>query len=538
MSSQAKTVDPQDTVRLSLSGRFCILAPSGEVLTPKAVKQQALLALLASSRTGERGRGWLQDKLWSTRAPEQASNSLRQALSGIRRSLRDWQDVFETDHTSVRLRLDMVEVLDLPTDGEFLEGIDVRDAEFEEWLSLERSHRQQSIVLPMVSSRRAERRSISLVANGAPNEQLAYIENYLADIVAHTLRENLSVDVYSVVPNEVIADLLVARVQAMQPDPHTIAIRVSAENNSTNRILWSGHETLKTSSLSIHENEDLLALGNQLVNALADHLLIDADHSTERRNATQLGLSALKALFTMNEDQVSLADQNLKAAYDLDPRGIFLSWRAQLRGIQLVERHGVDINEVIDTGMRFADAALLDDPNNSMVLATVSNARLILDRDVSGATHLSQQSIQENPANPLAWWARSAASLYAEQHEDSYRHAKRGFKLAKGSPYRYWWDMQSALAAAVTGRVSEAIDMAERCAAFAPTFRPPLRYLIALYTATGQLDLASRKVERLMELEPDFSVDRLAHDPNYPVSLMRRTKLVSPNDLMRLDSSS
>lgn len=530
-----KNACAKEMIKFCLSGRFVVCCPNGQILTPKATKEQALLALLATSKSGERSRAWLQDKLWSDRAPEQASSSLRQALTGIRRRLGEWKAIFETDHKAVRLRVDMIEVLDLPTDGEFLEGIDVRDPEFEEWLSVERSKRQQSIVLPMVSAKLAERRSIALVANESSNDQLAYIETYLTDIVAHTLQESLNVDVYSTVPTEPVDGLLVAHVQAMQPDPQTVILRVRAENNGTSRILWSGHETLETPTGPAHENINVLALGNQLVNALADHLLVDGELNPHRRDATLLGLSALKSLFTMNEDQVYLADSALQEAYDLDPRGIFLSWRAQLRGIQLVERHGVDTQEVTETGMRFADAALLDDPNNSMVLATVSNARLILDRDISGAMHLSQQGITENPANPLAWWARSAASLYAEQHEQSYRHARRGYKLAKGSPYRFWWDLQYALAAAVTGRIDEAITVAERCAAFSPTFRPPLRYLIALYTTTGQFEQASRKVQRLMELEPDFSVERLAYDPGYPVSLMRRTKLVSPQELMQLE---
>ncbi len=530
-----KNACKREMIKFCLSGRFIVCTSTNEILTPKAAKEQALLALLATSKSGERSRTWLQDKLWSDRAPQQASSSLRQALTGIRRRLGDWKDVFETDQNSVRLRFDLVEVLDLPTDGEFLEGIDVRDPEFEEWLALERSNRQRPIVLPMVSAKLAERRSIALIANGASNDQLSYIEIYLADIVARTLQESLNVDVYSAVPDEPVDGLLVAHVQAMQPDPHTVILRVRAETNGTSRILWSGHVTLETFAEPAHENIDVLALGNQLVNALADHLLVDGELNRHRRDATLLGLSALKSLFTMNEDQVFLADNALEEAYDLDPRGIFLSWRAQLRGIQLVERHAVDPQEITETGMRFADAALLDDPKNSMVLATVSNARLILDRDISGATHLSQQGITENPANPLAWWARSAASLYAGQHEHSYLHAMRGYKLAKGSPYRFWWDLQYALAAAVTGRIDEAITAAERCAAFSPTFRPPLRYLIALYTTTGQFEQASRKVQRLMELEPDFTVERLAYDPGYPVSLMRRTKLVNPQDLMQLE---
>ncbi len=525
---------PGDWVTIRLSGRFAVFAPTGEPITPTAAKEQALLALLATSKTGERGRAWLQDKLWSDRAPQQAGSSLRHALSSLRRRLGEWQHIFETDHTSARLRLDLVDVFDLAADGEFLEGIDARDPEFEAWLALERSKRHQSIVLPMVSERLAARRSVSLIANGAGNERLSLIESFLADSVAHTLRESLNVEVFSKPPKEPSKDALVARLQAFQLNEESVALRVCAENTATSRILWSGNITLRSDQAITHDNVDILTLGNQLVNAMADHLLVDAHHDHDRRDATSLGLSALKSLFTMNEDRVLDADQNLQEAYALDQRAIFLSWRAQLRGIQLVERHAIDAAELIKTGLDLADMALRADPCNSMVLATVSNARLILDRDFSGAAHLSQQSIEANPSNPLAWWARSAASLYAQEAEDAYKFAVRGHQLAAGSPYRFWWDLQLALSAAVTGRIEEAISVAERCSALAPDFRPPLRYLIALYTTSGDYDQASRKVQRLVELEPDFSLERLAYDPQYPVSLMRRTELVNPESLMKL----
>ena len=137
--------------RMYLIGPFAITDPEGNVLTPKSQKSQAVLAMLALSLRGSRSRVWLRDKLWSDRPEDQASASLRQALLDIRKCLGDARDILVADKNTVSLRMDRIrlDIDEFLTDGHpggndelaaehFLEGVDVRDPEFEEWLTLER----------------------------------------------------------------------------------------------------------------------------------------------------------------------------------------------------------------------------------------------------------------------------------------------------------------------------------------------------------------------------------------------------------------
>jgi TolB-like protein/DNA-binding SARP family transcriptional activator len=145
-------------VQMCLLGAFAVIGPDGKNITPTGQKAQALLALVATSEHGVRSRVWLCDKLWSDRESEQAFANLRQALRHIRKCLGPHADVIEADRLSIRIRLDLVD-LDLlaltegrssqmegvaalrdSIDAEFLEGIDIRDPEFEEWLTTERSY--------------------------------------------------------------------------------------------------------------------------------------------------------------------------------------------------------------------------------------------------------------------------------------------------------------------------------------------------------------------------------------------------------------
>jgi hypothetical protein len=131
---------------INLIGRFHAARGDGTEVTPRGRKACALLALLALAPRKSRTRVWLQDKLWSDRAHEQAAGSLRQCLSEIRAAFGTDREILLSDNTAISLNSNAVaiDVDDLPRAlatcagavgaPELLEGIDVRDEEFEDWL--------------------------------------------------------------------------------------------------------------------------------------------------------------------------------------------------------------------------------------------------------------------------------------------------------------------------------------------------------------------------------------------------------------------
>ncbi len=130
---------------LDLAGPLCLSDAHGADLTPKSRKAQGLLALIATSPCLRRSRIWLQDKLWSERDPEQSAACLRQCLLRIRSALGDQADCLKMekgwigfDSARVVVRTDPLRP-DLGGEVEFLEGLDISDPEFEEWLRDQRS---------------------------------------------------------------------------------------------------------------------------------------------------------------------------------------------------------------------------------------------------------------------------------------------------------------------------------------------------------------------------------------------------------------
>ena len=541
-------------ITISLFGPFRVTSPEGGDLTPGGAKSQGLLALLATARGQRRGRVWLQDKLWSDRGQAQAAGSLRQALVEIRRAFGDWGDVLEADRTAVALDADRVTIPPAnegpPSEREFLQGIDVRDPEFEAWLREMRAHfaatrpLEAEAAAPSVpKSYRGgpQRLSIAFVVAGDGQADQQLLEAIFIDTASRSLREVFDIDLLSGLPvasSDTIPPpgALLIPVRAYGMEAGRFGLRVSIEEAGSLRAFWSDCVEIKGSPVPTGENVPCLGLAHRLVRAVSEVMSgrqLMASRSGEHEAAV-LAASAFRKMFTMRHDELETADTLLSRATEIAPRGLFYAWRAQLAAIRHVERQSESSGELRSLSEAQAAHALETEPLNSNVLAAVANARLVFENDLDASSALACQAVAANRANPLAWWAWANATLYGGNADAAYAAAITAQNLADRSTLRFWADFQRSLTAAVTGRTDEAIAYGAAASALAPSFRPPLRYLIALYARKGAMAEAERTSRRLLALEQDFSAERLLSDPAYPVSLMRRAGLVDRGSLSAL----
>jgi DNA-binding SARP family transcriptional activator len=143
---------------LTLLGPFELL--DGGANAPIAItvrKARALLAYLAMAPRYSAGRATLAALLWGDTNDDQARQSLRQALSGLRRIQSAGQPLVIADDDSVRLHGDVVDIdalglLRVPEDadlaalqracagyrGPFGSELDVGEPPFDDWLQAER----------------------------------------------------------------------------------------------------------------------------------------------------------------------------------------------------------------------------------------------------------------------------------------------------------------------------------------------------------------------------------------------------------------
>jgi TolB-like protein len=150
-------------VELTLFGGFQVRLATGQELDLPGQKDRALLAFLALPAGTAHSRDKLANLLWSDRGDQQARDSLKHALTGLRRCLEPASpSPIVADRQSVKLDptgldIDVAAFERLLGDGtaesleramklysgDLLEGIGIRDSAFEDWLLVERQRLRQ-----------------------------------------------------------------------------------------------------------------------------------------------------------------------------------------------------------------------------------------------------------------------------------------------------------------------------------------------------------------------------------------------------------
>jgi DNA-binding SARP family transcriptional activator len=146
-------------LHLELLGDFRLRAESGSLVTISAKKSQAMLAFLAVRPGQLVSRDKMAGLLWSSTAPEQARQSLRQTLSTLRKELAQVSPqkllLEEGDFLSLDASLVYVDVVEFESlvaagtaesldpatrlySGDFLDGFMIDEERFDQWVIAER----------------------------------------------------------------------------------------------------------------------------------------------------------------------------------------------------------------------------------------------------------------------------------------------------------------------------------------------------------------------------------------------------------------
>ncbi|MEP6018896.1 MAG: tetratricopeptide repeat protein [Paracoccaceae bacterium] len=520
-----------DIAFLKVHGGFALLDGLGCEYRIPSIKVRALLVLLACSESGKRQRSWLAGMLWSTSDPEQALSSLRQCLRQLRVALDQLsvsisanRDTIELDKTTLRLE---------PAGaGEFLEGFVLRETPFMTWVFSQRSRSTLNgpkFATPTEIGSNPWELSIS----SADLEGVeGWISTTFCDGLARSLRETQSIAV-SVDKNVPVHDQLIkisVQVFLLAKD---VGLSVSIDRPASRRQIWSGRRTIPYDGALRLDHPGSLALVQDAVAAI-DQYLYSNSYLEGHEAPDRFYRQAVRDLFSMEAARVTTAGQLLNQAYELSPRGLFLAMRAQHFTIQRVEQFATNIEALEEEAEYCIKRAYELEPDNSMVLALLSNTSAHLMRDFDRSVDFAIRSVQINPNNAMAWWSLSSAHLYVGRVDEARRCAQQGRRLAGLSQLSFWWDQQRFGAAFIAGDFTEALQMLKTVNAQNPSFRPPLRYLIALHAHFGDLDAARKYTNRLRTVEPDFSLQRMLFDNDYPASLLRIAPGLSLDGLKEL----
>jgi hypothetical protein len=478
-----------------------------------------------------RPRRWLEDKLWSDRGPEQASASLRQTLSEIRRGLASYPGLLLADRSTVALARDRISTdLADPHDEpgglhEFLEGIDVSDPEFEDWLRTMRSRYAPAPAPVLHDKKKRFEVFCRSVAETAPSGAIGDI---LANQIGQNITEQLNAWRHADVPGSngswTDADINVT-CQVIEEGKRSVAyFKIVAA--STRRVLYSRAVEFPDRPIAMLASNAIARATFDAAEMVVGRLPEALTSEDPMARALRLAQIALQKIFAFDRGQLKEADSLLQAAYAANANPVYLAWQALIRTIQSIEMFDDDTVRLQKEAGALIGEALVSGTGNALVLSIIAWVQSMLFDDAEQAFDFARAAISVNPNNAFALQALAVAQMHAGDGESAYLNSRKSYEMSAGSTFRHWWDLYHCLVCLVAQRFDEALISAELAARRAPTFRPPLRNLLALYTFFGEADKALRVAQRLVGIESAFSLDRFVDDFEYPTRTLRQAGLL------------
>lgn len=516
---------PSGCLRIRLRGNFTVLDDDGRDLTPKGKKAVGLLALLAECDTKTRNRRWLEDKLWSDRGPKQARGSLRTTLSEIRKSFGDAADCLGSDRNSVWLEQTAIttDLGDTTSRREFLEGLDISDDEFNDWL-IQKRVKYDAGKDPVAEDPGPLRRvSIQCGEPWTSPGQQGVLSQIVSDQIGKIVSDFVAASRCTV--SETNADLIIRT--SVQEDAAGSAIFVQVIDPVKDDIVHSDH-CLTDNLGSFLRSQDLLGRFCWTVADTALEKLPDL-RDTQTPIAVRSGFAqdALRDVLSFDAGQMRNSLMTLDAAGDHIDAGLFRALKAWAMTSMIMEgfldEDAAALSEIKGLLRRAQELA----PREAIVSAITANVQAILFEDYNTALGLARQALRDNPNNLFALQAMSAGRAARGDMELAYELSKHSIKVAGFSKFEAMCNLHHALLCISMEKRDEAMESSQVAADSSPNYRAPRRQLIALSALGKEPGRALSHIGGLKKLEPDFSIERFLFDRNYPSNTLRKSGYLS-----------
>lgn len=562
----------QTVAKLFVIGPLRLSDGAGNTVTPRSKKACALLALLALAPRCQRTRVWLRDKLWSESCERKSSTSLRQLLFELRRDLGGLFDaMFEVDRHAIMLRRDAVwiDIRNIETDintftalrvtpeTDLLEGIDVADEEFEDWLLLERQawrNRaadlfEQVAQLPHTALP-PEQPSVPAVGETAPEARLcvgvmpniqqgcgadtAFIADHLVEGIVQNLRELHPLDIYDLRDASGPSDGLLGagntdyllRVRALQIR-HSLTLTFFFYSAKNMALEWSQSIQTSVDEALTYDSYVLAGFINQNVDRISRHFeqRLKSDF-TEQPKPMVAAMSALNMMFRLDDRALENAEAMLRDHADKTSSGLFDAMRAYATSFKVGENLGVLDPRDVNATDALARGALSGNPFNSISLACLAHAMGYVFHEHGLASDLLEKALRLNPNQAFVWDHYALNRMYVGDFEAAHKAAERAVYLGSFSPLSYSYDTTLAMTSTMLGRNQLAIASSRNALRKQPKFAAAMRYLLVNLSRLDREDEARSTYGALLLRDPDFA------DPEVQKARFRLVQKGTETDLI------
>ncbi|MCR9136244.1 MAG: hypothetical protein NXI27_09620 [Alphaproteobacteria bacterium] len=514
-------------IEINLFGACIVRGGSEHHYELSGSKHRALLVLLATAPFGRRTRSFLQVTLWGTACYDSGRQSLRRALADIKRIMgNDFDILISSTNADVTLDVSKVRFIGKPGSGEFLEGIDLKEEGFEDWLRGIRSNPEQIHSLFSLASQAPAKASVPTIAilpfrmiASAADE--AVLGDWLAEEVCRSLsRSNLisvishlsarevtrrSIELAQVREKLAVDYCVCGSVRVVDGTALLDADMLDAESG---RILWTRRfsgslgEFLSSSGDAI--NEIVRAVGRTIASeaitharskdlpSLADHQLLVAGVGLMH----QLRLQSFAHSRKLIEESVRRSPRSAESH----------AWLAEWYVMSVFNGWSTDISNDSGKAVDHVARALDIDPENAFCLTIdgVVNNNLLQRLDV--AENRFNLALEYNPNESLSWLFSGVLHAYRDDGSAAVKRAENALRLSPLDPLGYFFDSFMASSYLSTGNFEAALEYANRSLSVNDRHLSTHRARICALHNLGRDEEVLHAGAQLLERQPDSTV--------------------------------
>jgi len=521
-------MENKQTIAIRLFGPPAIRRSGGSIIPIRSRKAQVILPLLATAPDGSRTRAWLQEKLWSRVEKEQAQNSLRQGLLKLQQALgEEWKEILDIGPISVSLKEGTWQICGSPTDGEFLEGVDLREEGFDDWLRSERN--KDAEYNPPSQFAAINSKGISPLVAVLPFRLITGSDSnssVLGDMFAEEMSRNLSrsnlFDTISHLSCRTIgrADLIDISTVRKKLDPDYVStgsIRILGDHYSldiditevaANKIIASNRFEGSVKGFIQGETFVLMEAIKFLSRSVVDAAISAC--ISRPLPAVQSHSVLMAAIGYMHRNEIryfARARELLEELQQRHPDEVLLNtWLANWYVLSATQGWASSREDAAQLASELTDRALNVVPDCSFTLAMDGFVQTYLLRNFSKGFDRLDEALTTDRSNALANLLKGVSYAFSGDGGRAVELTERASSLSPIDPQKYFYETLTATAHLTAGNFDRALTLADSALSRNPRhFSAHRTKIIALHGSNkhAEANLAAAELKRR---DPDFTV--------------------------------
>jgi DNA-binding SARP family transcriptional activator/TolB-like protein/Tfp pilus assembly protein PilF len=239
------------------------------------------------------------------------------------------------------------------------------------------------------------------------------------------------------------------------------------------------------------------------------------DKRREHYGATGLLLQAIPLMISMERRKYEDAGRLIARAVELEPDNAkIVAWAAHWHHFYIGQGWGQHSKEGWATTQEYALRAIRLDPHNAEALGIYAHYCSVAHRDFDTALHYFDRALRLNPSLAANWAFSALTYCYIGEPDVALQRLERYHDLAPLDPYFFFFENFYTVVYTFKGDYERAVVVGRRAISALPNFINAYKPLIAALGHLGRREEAKPYVDKLLSLEPNFTVER--HGQVYP----------------------